>query len=153
PPYYTTLAGCAANDVSYTQLASDIGEGKLPAFSFITPNLIDDMHDGTLAQGDAWLEANLPTILTSAAYQGGHVAVFVTWDEGEGGSSNECATNLSDVGCHVATLVLSPSTPTEARSATLFNHYSLLRSSEQLLGLPALGEAASANSMLAAFNL
>jgi phosphatidylinositol-3-phosphatase len=153
PPYYTTLSGCAANDVPYARLAGDLAEGKLPAFSFITPNLIDDMHDGTIAQGDAWLGANLPAILGSSAYQSGQVAVFITWDEGAGGSSDECATNVSDVGCHVATIVVSPSTAAETRSATPFNHYSLLLTTEQLLGLPALGEAAAANSMLAAFNL
>jgi hypothetical protein len=53
----------------------------------------------------------------------------------------------------VATLVLSPSTPKESTSAALFNHYSLLRTSEELLGLPPLGEAAAASSMLAAFDL
>ena len=39
------------------------------------------------------------------------------------------------------------------QSSTLFNHYSLLGSTEQLLGVPPLEEAAGANSMLAAFNL
>jgi phospholipase C len=153
PPYFTTLAGCAANDVPYTQLASDLSHGTLPAFSFITPNLIDDMHDGSIAQGDSWLSANLPAILQSAPYGAGNVAVFVTWDEGEGGSSNQCAANTTDVGCHVATIVVAPSTAAGTNSGALFSHYSLLRSTEQLLGVAALGEAASAPSMLSAFNL
>jgi phospholipase C len=153
PPYYTTLAECQTKDVPYTQLSSDISSGKLPAFSFITPNLIDDTHDGTIAQGDEWLKANLPTILDSGAYQSGTVAVFLTWDEGEGGTVNECATNATDIGCHVATLVLSPSTAPGTTSSTLFNHYSLLGSTEQLLGVPLLDEALTANSMLSAFNL
>jgi phosphatidylinositol-3-phosphatase len=153
PPYYTTLAGCSANDVPYTQLASDLSHGTLPAFSFITPNLIDDMHDGSIAQGDSWLSANLPAILQSSAYLAGHVAVFVTWDEGEGGSSNECAANTTDVGCHVATIVVGPSTAAGTNSSALFSHYSLLRTTEQLLGVAALGEAASAPSMLSAFGL
>jgi phosphatidylinositol-3-phosphatase len=153
PPYYTTLANCTPNDVPYTQLGADLNAGTLPAFSFVTPNLVNDMHDGTIAQGDAWLQSNLPTILGSTAYQSGTVAVFVTWDEGEGGASNDCATNTGDVGCHVATIVVSPSTAPGTRSATLFNHYSLLAGAEQLLGVPPLGEAAAANSMMSAFNL
>jgi phospholipase C len=153
PPYYTTLAGCATNDVPYGQLATDLAAGTLPAFSFVTPNLISDMHDGTIAQGDAWLAANVPAILNSPAYQAGTVALFITWDEGEGGKSNDCATNTADIGCHVATLVVSPSTAAGTQSSTLFNHYSLLETTEQILGLPALGEAATANSMLTAFNL
>jgi hypothetical protein len=153
PPYYTTLSGCSTKDVPYTQLASDLANNTLPAFSFITPDLIDDMHDGTISDGDTWLANNLPTILNSSEYQGGNTAVFVTWDEGEGGSSNDCAANTTDVGCHVATIVVSPSTPAGSSSATLFNHYSLLGTAEQLLGLPALGQAGSYPTMTSAFNL
>jgi phospholipase C len=153
PPYYTGLGECAARDVPYTQLALDLSHHTLPAFSFVTPNLIDDMHDGTIAQGDAWLQANLPAILGSSEYQSGALVVFVTWDEGEGGIHNDCATNSSDEGCHVVTLVISPSTAPGTNSALLLNHYSLLRDTETLLGVPLLGEAAGANSMLVAFNL
>jgi phospholipase C len=154
PPYYTSLTGCATNDVPYTQLATDLTNNTLPAFSFITPNLISDMHDGTIAQGDAWLSTNLPTILNSTEYTSGTTAVFITWDEGSGGKTGEdCATNTTDPSCLVATIVVSPSTTPGSTSATLFNHYSLLGTAEQLLGLPALGAAASAPTMTSAFNL
>ncbi len=152
-PYFTKLTNCATNDVPYTKLAGDLSSGKLPAFSFVTPNLIDDMHDGTVAQGDAWLAKNLPKILHSSEYRSGHTVIFVTWDEGEGGHSNRCATNTTDVGCHVATIVISPTTAPGTKSGKLFNHYSLLRTAEQLLGLPPLGKARSANGMEAAFGL
>jgi hypothetical protein len=49
--------------------------------------------------------------------------------------------------------VVSPSTPAGATSGTLFNHYSLLATAEQLLGLPYLGQAASATTLTSAFNL
>jgi phospholipase C len=153
PPYYTKLAACASYDVPYSQLSTDLADNALPAFSFITPNVVDDMHDGTVAQGDAWLAANLPTIFNSTAFTTGTVVVFVTWDEGEGGASNNCSANTTDVGCHVATIVVSPSTPSGTTSAALFNHYSMLRTTEQLLGLLALGHAAHAASMETAFNL
>jgi phosphatidylinositol-3-phosphatase len=71
PPYYTTLSDCAVKDMPYTQLAGDLANGTLPAFSFVTPNLIDDMHDGTISQGEAWLAGNLPTILNSNEYRSG----------------------------------------------------------------------------------
>ena len=151
--YYTSLTGCAANDVPYTQLSSDLAGGTLPAFSFITPNLIDDMHSSTVADGDTWLLQNLPTITNSSEYQSGSVAVFVTWDEGEGGTSSQCADNSTDVGCHVATLVISPSTAPRTQSWTFFNHYSLLRTTEKLLHLPALGQATGVASMAKDFNL
>ena len=153
PPYYTALRSCARFDVPYTQLSRDLARGSLPAFSFITPNVIDDMHDGTVAQGDTWLSRNLPKIFSSRAYRNGSTVVFLTFDEGEGGTATQCATNTADVGCHVATVVISPSTRPGTRSGILFNHYSLLRTTEQLLGLRRLGNAGRAASMIAAFRL
>ena len=111
------------------------------------------MHDGTIADGDTWLSNNLPSIVNSSAYQSGTVAVFVTWDEGEGGTSNKCATNTSDVGCHIPALVISPSTVPGTKSSKLFNHYALLRTAENLLTLPELGQAATSASMVKPFNL
>jgi phospholipase C len=154
--YYTTLHGCSSDDVSYSRLAADLAHNQLPAFSFITPNLIDDTHNGTVADGDTWLSRNLPAILNSAEYRNGSTVVFITWDEGEGGhyaSGEQCATSTSDVSCQIATLVISPSTKAGTRSGTLFNHYSLLGTAEQLLHLSKLGQAASATTMTKAFNL
>jgi phospholipase C len=155
PPYYTSLSQCAARDVPYTQLATDLARNALPAFSFITPNLTDDMHDGTIAQGDAWLARNLPAILASAPYRAGATAVFITWDEGSGGYPIEDCDNASstDASCRVPTIVISPSTPAGATSKTFFSHYSLLATTEQLLGLPRLGQASSAPTMTSAFHL
>ena len=152
--YYTSLTTCAADDVPYPQLATDLANNTLPAFSFITPNLIDDMHDGTIADGNSWLAANLPTILNSSEYTSGSTAVFITFDEGNGGTVGEaCANNTTDTSCNVPTFVISPSTPVGARSSTLFNHYSLLGATEQLLGLPRLGDAATTATLTSAFNL
>jgi hypothetical protein len=153
PPYYTTLSGCSSFDVPYTELGPDLARNTLPSFAFITPNLNDDMHNGTVAMGDKWLKTHLRSIFRSTAYKSGTVALFITWDEGEGGSSNDCPTNTTDVGCQVATLVVSPSTTPGTVSNTLFNHYSLLLTSEQLLGVSSLGQAATATSMRAAFKL
>jgi hypothetical protein len=156
PAYYTTLRSCSSDDVPYSQLATDLAHDQLPAFSFITPNLIDDMHDGTVADGDTWLSRNLSAILGSTEYRDGSTVVFITWDEGEDGgyaSGESCATNTTDVSCDVATLVISPSTKAGTRSGALFNHYSLLATAEQLLGLPKLGLAAAYPTMTKAFNL
>jgi phosphatidylinositol-3-phosphatase len=154
--YYTTLHGCSSSDVSFSHLATDLAHNQLPAFSFVTPNLIDDSHNGTVADADKWLSRNLPAILSSSEYKNGSTVVFITWDEGEGGhyaKGESCATNTSDISCHIAAVVLSPSTKAGTRSGTLFNHYSLLATAEQLLKLSKLGQAASATTMTKAFNL
>ena len=157
PAYYTTLKGCSKFDVPFTKLASDLNHSTLPAFSFITPNLVDDMHNGTQpAQGDHWLATHVPAILGSKLYSEGTTVLFITWDEGEGGSyaiGEHCATNTSDASCRVATLVISPSTKPGTKSSTLFNHYSLLGTTEQLLGLRKLNMANKFPTMIKAFHL
>jgi hypothetical protein len=49
--------------------------------------------------------------------------------------------------------VISPSTPAGTTSGPFFDHYSLLGTTEQLLGLPKLASASSAPTMTAAFHL
>ena len=97
PVYYQSLAGvCGANDVNFSVFGQDLAAGRLPAFSFVTPNLVDDTHDGSVADGDRWLRSTLGEITASQAYRSATVAVFVVWDEGEGGSTSDCATNTTD---------------------------------------------------------
>ena len=90
----------------------------------------------------------------STAYKSAITAIFITWDEGAGGHRlDNCAAKTDDASCHIATIVVSPSTRAGTRSGTLFNHYSLLGTAEELLGLPRLGQASSYPTMTAAFRL
>jgi hypothetical protein len=159
--YYTPIAAdCARWDLpmggASGNLARDLRSGSLPDFAFITPNLCDDTHDCPVRTGDHWLATWVPRILASPAYQRASTVLVLTWDEGDSGGSGDCARNTTEPGCHVATVVVSPTTRASTRSGTLFDHYSLLKTTEQLLGLPAsLGHAAdpSTTSMRTAFNL
>jgi hypothetical protein len=166
PAYLTNLAGsCPVYDVPYTELQTDLYNDTLPAFAFITPNTVSDGHDGgdpvSIQNTDAWLAANLPPILNSAAYQRGTTAVFITWDEGEGPLTpgfigKDCSKNTTDEDCHIATLVVSPSTRTGTVSSVLFNHYSLLRTSMEMLHIKRRnfpGLSKKAPSMRHAFHL
>jgi phosphatidylinositol-3-phosphatase len=138
--YYTDLGpSCAAQDVA-------LGSGATPdvsaRFTLLTPNLCHDMHDCSTEAGDSWLASALPQILDSATYQAGHTAVFITWDENDSGASP------------VPTFVLAPSVQPGTRASAPFTHYSLLRTTEELLGLqPLLGASAVASPMETAFNL
>jgi hypothetical protein len=162
PVYYTAIAAdCARWDVpmgstSSGNLIRDLRAGSLPSFAFITPNLCNDTHDCPIETGDRWLATLVPEILASPAYQAGGTVLVITWDEGDSGGTSDCADNTSAPGCHVATIVIAPTTRPGTRSDTLFNHYSLLKTTEQLLGLPTnLAAAAepSTASMRTAFNL
>ena len=104
-------------------------------YEFIVPNLINDMHNGTIAQGDAFLSAFVPLITGSLAFAGGGV-LFITFDEG---STKDGF--LGDNGGHVATLLIAPSVPHGYRYTPYADHSSVLRTTEDLLGLPCLGLA------------
>ena len=99
------------------------------------------MHDCSIATGDAWLSSFLGKVFSSSQYEAGRTAVFVTWDEDDGSHGN-----------HIATLVAAPSVVPGTVSSTRFNHYSMLRTTEEMLGLGLLGNATSAASMRNAFN-
>jgi hypothetical protein len=109
--YYTNIrTACGIDNVpmgttSSGAFATALSNGTLPKFTFVTPNLCNDMHD--------------------------------------------CSS-----GNHIPLIVVSPYTAAGTRSGTAFTHYSLLRTTEQLLGITSfLGNAAAASSMRAAFGL
>ena len=90
--YYTdiqTTAQCN-NDVPYTQFTTDIQSASTtPNYAWITPNLINDMHDGTIAQGDTWLSQNVPTILNSPAFKTQNSLLDIVWDEDDSTQNNQ----------------------------------------------------------------
>ena len=144
--YFTPIrARCSRWDVpmggTSGRFAQALAAARLPAFSFVTPNLCHDGHDCTTSTADQWLGAWLHRVATSAAYRAGDTAVFVTWDEGVGSDNR------------VATVVMAPTVRPGTRYAGHLSHYSLLRTTEQLLGLPLLGRAATAASMRTPFRL
>jgi hypothetical protein len=148
--YYTPIRGqCRKWDVpmgttTSGRLLADLHNDRLPSFSFVTPNLCDDMHSCPIVIGDAWLHRWVTEIVGSTAYRSLTAVLFVTFDEGSARSNR------------VVTLVISPTTPPGTRSSTRFDHYSLLKSTEQLLRVPTrLGHAADAStlSMRTAFHL
>lgn len=149
--YYTRLRGrrCARHVVSLGspdsgKLAHALnGRRRTPAYMLVTPNLCNDMHSCPLAVGDRWLSRWVPMMVHSGAYRRGHTVIFVTFDEGHGGGGNT-----------VATIVVSPYTRVGTVARKHFTHYSLLRTTEHLLGLRRyLGRAAIATGLSKAFHL
>jgi hypothetical protein len=134
----------------YTNIRSDCNSYDVPLaatvdisarFTFVTPNLCNDMHDCSVSTGDNWLSSFLPGLLSSSQYRAGRTAIFITFDEGSGGDNR------------VVTLAVAPPVSPGARSGTSYTHYSLLRTTEEMLGLGLLGNAATATSMRPGFGL
>jgi hypothetical protein len=138
--YYTSAAaGPARCDkvVPFGQLAADERARALPRFIWITPNLCHDMHDCDVATGDHFLSRLVPGLLERLGPRG---LLFITWDEG---SSDDGCCRLASGG-HIVTIVAGPGARRGARLGTPANHYSLLQTIEDVLGLPRLRGAACA---------
>ncbi|HWF72571.1 MAG TPA: alkaline phosphatase family protein [Solirubrobacteraceae bacterium] len=136
--YYTDVAGQPSRCrriVPLSALAADERAGTLPTFVWITPNLCHDMHDCSPSTGDRFLASLLPGLLRSLGPRG---LLFLTWDEGA--SEDGCCRLAS--GGHIATIVAGGGAKRGARLTTPVDHYSVLQTIEDVLGLPRLRGAA-----------
>ena len=129
-------------NLPYTSFPTTTAEYSiLPTVSFVIPNLNDDMHDGTIQQGDTWLQQNLDGYAQWAKTH--NSLLLVTWDENDtstGDSSNQVATIF--VGQHVQV----------GTNNTSINHFNVLRTLEDMYGLSPANSAANASDILGVWN-
>jgi hypothetical protein len=103
----------------------------LATVSFVIPDLCHDMHDCSVAAGDAWLKKHAGPYRKWAMSH--HSLLVVDWDEGHAGGTNQIPTIF-------AGQMIKPGTYRQWVS-----HYSVLRTIESLYRLSALGLAAIAH--------
>jgi hypothetical protein len=153
-------AECDANDVALPQLFSDLqSTATTPSFSYIVPNQCHDGHDnpcgdgstGGVARIDQFLPSIVDPILSSPAYADGGLLI-ITFDEGteafaccgEVTSPNLRANNnngfaapgpLTQGGGQVGAIMISPFIKPGTISTECYNHYSYLRSMEDVFRL------------------
>ncbi|CAN5582549.1 hypothetical protein BH09PLA1_BH09PLA1_33530 [soil metagenome] len=108
----------------------------LPTVSIVVPDLNNDMHDGSIEQGDGWIHDHF-----DAYYQWARThnsLLIVTFDEDDGGT--EGLTNPALGENHVVTVMagagIAPGAYTEGAGV---NHINLLRTIEDMYGLPHAG--------------
>jgi phosphatidylinositol-3-phosphatase len=117
----------AANNQPFSAFPSDFA--KLPTIAFVVPDQLNDMHDGTIAQGDAWLRKNIKQYAQWAMQH--NSLLIVTWDEDDGSSNNRIATIF--IGAMVK----------PGKYKRRINHYNILRTAEEMYGLQQLNESAN----------
>jgi hypothetical protein len=151
---------CQDNVVPLTMLDADLqSDQQTPNYAFIVPNLCHDGHDrpckngdpGGLVSADAFLSDLVPRIMSSPAYVDGGLLI-VTFDEaltidanaccGEPPGPNTLAPGVNGPGGgRIGAVLLSPFIAPGTVSDKPYNHYALLRSVEDIFGLPHLGYA------------
>jgi phosphatidylinositol-3-phosphatase len=138
--YYDAVAGDpnrCRRIVPLAQLSPDLRRGKLPTYSFISPNLCNDMHDCPVGTGDHFLAQLMPTLLRAVGQRG---YVVLTWDEGS--SNRGCCGGSS--GGRIATIVAGPPVRRGGRARRPVDQYGVLRTEEDTLGLSHLAHAGDA---------
>jgi phospholipase C len=141
--YYTNVGGksddpttfCNTHDVPLVQFGADLATDQLPAFSIVLPTNDENMHNNTVATGDEWARGFLTPLLMSDSYRRGDTAIFFVWDEDTAIPNVLLAPSIVP-GSHVAPPAGAP-----------ISHYSALRTWEEMLGLPLLGDAPKAPSL------
>jgi phosphatidylinositol-3-phosphatase len=149
---------CTRNVVSLKHLVGDLASSDTtPNFSFITPNLCHDGHDTGCADGepggltsvDQFLSQWVPAIEASPAFQDDGLLV-VTTDEAQfnqnGEDSTACCNEqpgpnsplpgiLGPGGGRIGSVVVGRCVGAGVQDSTPYNHYSLLRSLEDVFGI------------------
>jgi acid phosphatase len=136
--YYDDVFGnsgrCMQRVRDYADFAADVTAGSI-RFSLVAPNLCHDMHGScagdAVKQGDQWLAAQVPLLLATPGFaSGGSDVLFIVGDE------------QADVvgSAPVPFVVVSPLAKRGSTDGT-YDHYSLLATIEDGLGVPRLGQA------------
>lgn len=116
----------AAYNLPFSAFPQDYSQ--LPTVALVVPDQQNDMHDGSIAEGDAWLARN---IVPYAKWAMAHNSLLiVTWDEDDGWRGNRIATIFAGA-------MVKP-----RQSAQRISHYTVLRTIAGMYGLPYLGESA-----------
>jgi phosphatidylinositol-3-phosphatase len=138
-PPSKTNAYCAAHHRAYSALASDINLGDVASYTFITPNLCNDMHgasgcpnSNSIRSGDDWLKAELPRLISYANANAG--VIFITWDEGE--------STLK-----IPFIAVGPGVKVNYSGGVSYSHSSLVKSIDEILALPMLAKVTAASDL------
>jgi acid phosphatase len=119
PQIRNDKARCDAHVVPFTQFSTDLtSKESLPDYTFITPDMCNDMHDCSISTGDIWLSKVVPSILKSPAFTEQHSLLVVTWDEGSRTDNN------------IPTIFAGPAAKKGYQSTDKYDHYSLLHTIE-----------------------
>jgi acid phosphatase len=128
--------------VNFTNLPAEVNQpltslpadwAKLPTVSFVVPDQNHDMHDGTAARADQWLKEHLDGYVQWA---GTHNSLLIlTFDEDNDTHANR-----------IATIFVGPMVKAGAYGERI-DHYSVLRTLEEMYGLAPMGHSAEAGAI------
>jgi phosphatidylinositol-3-phosphatase len=154
-------AYCDEHVVNLNDLTTDLRSASTtPNYVFITPDLCGDGHDpvctgepsreGGFGGIEQFLEQWVPAITRSPAFTTQNGLLIITFDESAESDTSSCCGEIPGPGSplpglsgkgggDVGAVLLSPCIKPGTVSETPYNHYSMLRSVEDIFGVPHLG--------------
>ena len=126
------FARCSEHIVNAAVLDGDIASGALPTFSFYVPDNLHNGHDSGPAEADAWLDGRFSPLLVDSRFMDDTLFI-VTYDE-----------SLSTIDSRVTTLFVGTMVKRAVAPLDRYDHYDLLRTIENVLGLGTLGRSDAA---------
>ena len=158
--------------------ADDLKSGRVPNFSFISPNQCHDMHgisadaagfinlpacattDGAIQLGDQWLKQTVNEIMSSSVWQNGNSEIIIPWDENDystdlsGGPGSPVGVDGQVLGGGLAPLLVITSEESgPITNNTLLDHYTTLKAIQQMWHLGCLVNTCDINNTAQFMNL
>jgi hypothetical protein len=115
------------NIVDASVLAGDVANGTLPDYSFYVPDLNNDGHDTDAKYADNWFSGAFGPLMKDPRFTK-DMLVVATFDE-----------SSFTGGQHIYTVLWGDSVVPGSNPQTNYNHYSILRTIEDTLGIGNLG--------------
>jgi phosphatidylinositol-3-phosphatase len=120
----------ASHSLPFSAFPGPSNYAGLPTVSMVIPNLDNDMHDGSIGQGDTWLYQNLSQYAAWA--RANNSLLILTWDEDDNTPRNQ-----------IPTVIYGANVRPGAYSEPI-SHYNVLSTVEEMYGLPKIGLATRA---------
>ena len=137
--YYSSIASEMGRVCPLGNMIGALNSANPPDFVFVSPNMVDDWHDGSLSQGDNWLNSEVSAIQGTSWYKS-NGTIIITTDEGNSSDNTGIA---NDNGGHVPTVLVSQALQGHGQYTSPVDQAGIVASLEQVWGLGAINDAGS----------
>jgi hypothetical protein len=141
---FSQFADATAHETDFANFPTAFA--SLPQISFVVPGLADDMHDNGIPSGDTWAQSHIDAYAQWA--KANNSLLFVISDENDG-DTNYNSNQPGENGNTALAIAVGAGIVPGTVNQTSFDHYSMLRTVEDIFGLGHLGASAAAADMLA----
>jgi phosphoesterase family protein len=140
---FSQFTDATSSETDFANFPTDYS--TLPAISFVVPNTVDDMHDSGIAAGDSWAQAQLDGY---AQWAKTHNSLLIIVSDENDADPNYNANQPGENGNTALAVMVGAGITPGTVDNTVYDHYSMLRTLEDLFGLGHLGASATAVDMI-----